>query len=166
MPNKRDITGQKFSRLKVIEDSGTRSTYQKILWRCICDCGTERFVIGANLINGNTRSCGCLQKEEARDRLFKHGNSKTPDYEKSLRLKLYNLTLEDLQNLYKTQNNKCAICGIDESELSKVFHIDHDHKTNKVRGLLCGSCNLGLGNFKDNSDYLNLAINYLWERKN
>ena len=52
--------------------------------------------------------------------------------------------------------NLCCICG-EKQELV----IDHDHRTGKVRGLLCGSCNKGLGFFKDNKKYLNSAIKYL-----
>ena len=40
-------------------------------------------------------------------------------------------------------------------------HIDHNHKTNKIRGILCGNCNMGLGHFKDNLDVLKNAIKYL-----
>ena len=57
------------------------------------------------------------------------------------------------------QNNKCLICGNEQD--GKDLAIDHCHTTNKVRGLLCNSCNLGLGCFKDNLDILASAIKYL-----
>lgn len=71
-----DLTGQRFGRWTVIEkdpeshrcrtihpyiDKPTLSTFSK--WRCRCDCGTERSVIGINLTSGRSRSCGCWQKE-------------------------------------------------------------------------------------------------------
>lgn len=60
---------------------------------------------------------------------------------------------------------KCAICkaGIEEwgGEKGNTSCIDHDHKTNKVRGLLCSKCNLGIGMFEDNSENLKNAIEYL-----
>lgn len=76
--------------------------------------------------------------------------------------KKYNLTEEEYNIMLENQNNRCAICK-SESSLSttKHFHIDHCHKTNIVRGLLCIKCNMGLGNFNDNIDYLETAINYL-----
>jgi len=65
--------------------------------------------------------------------------------------------------LKKEQNFGCAICGITEEETKKSFCVDHDHKTGKVRGLLCNNCNHGLGLFKDNTLFLARAINYLKE---
>ena len=53
--------------------------------------------------------------------------------------------------LFTAQNGKCAICGKHQSELKNALHLDHNHITGNVRGLLCCNCNLGLGNFK--SDY-------------
>lgn len=57
-----DISGQRFGKLTVVEDTGQRQN-RAILWRCRCDCGKETVVITASLKNGNTRSCGCLHKE-------------------------------------------------------------------------------------------------------
>lgn len=164
MSNKKDLTGQKFARLLVIKDSGKRTTYQKILWECRCDCGSIVFVVGQNLINGNTRSCSCLQKEEAGKRLYKDGRSKDPFYNQRLRLKkLYNITLEDFLELYKKQDYKCKICNtdLDSHKFRQFMNIDHCHKTNKIRGILCSSCNVGLGSFKDSVVILNKAIEYL-----
>lgn len=68
------------------------------------------------------------------------------------------------QNLLIAQDNKCAICGgIGGTGLTNGLrlHVDHDHKTDKIRGLLCGSCNVGLGHFKDDTTLLQTAIEYL-----
>lgn len=56
------------------------------------------------------------------------------------------------------QEYKCAICG---NSLEEYSALNHDHKTGFIRGCLCRNCNLGLGNFRDNTDYLYNAINYL-----
>jgi hypothetical protein len=74
---------------------------------------------------------------------------------------LYNITLEEWNNLLQSQNNKCAICNNDNPSKIKSFDTDHCHKTGKVRGLLCHNCNVGLGNFKDDINYLKSAISYL-----
>jgi ribosomal protein S27E len=64
MSKLKDITGQRFGRLIVLCREGS-STSGIAKWRCRCDCGNERIVYGRNLRNGNTQSCGCLQKERA-----------------------------------------------------------------------------------------------------
>ena len=61
-----DLTGRKFGRLTVIEraeDHIQPNGKHQIQWLCKCDCGSEVIVRGSNLKNGNTKSCGCLQKE-------------------------------------------------------------------------------------------------------
>lgn len=57
------------------------------------------------------------------------------------------------------QMSRCMICP-DEIEL-RTAHIDHCHETGAVRGLLCRSCNLGLGHFKDRVELLEKAMTYL-----
>lgn len=57
-----DITGQKFGRLTVLSRS-TNNKEGRAMWRCLCDCGNETIVLGKNLRNGHTKSCGCLDKE-------------------------------------------------------------------------------------------------------
>lgn len=49
-------------------------------------------------------------------------------------------------------------------ELSRYLSVDHNHKSNKIRGLLCLNCNAGLGNFRDNITLLKKAISYLEEK--
>lgn len=79
-------------------------------------------------------------------------------YAKNWRLeKDYGITLELFQNLLVKQNNCCAICNC----LLVKPHLDHDHKTGKIRGLLCKPCNQGIGFLKDDVAILNSAINYL-----
>lgn len=56
-----DLTGRKIERLTVIKRDGSRN--KKAVWLCKCDCGNEIRVLGASLISGNTKSCGCLQRE-------------------------------------------------------------------------------------------------------
>ena len=74
---------------------------------------------------------------------------------------LYNISEEEIVSLKIKQDNKCAIC---KSDLITEFLVDHCHDTLKVRGLLCRSCNLALGMFKDDVNILNNAIQYLNEK--
>lgn len=71
----------------------------------------------------------------------------------------YNMTFEDKHRMYLKQEYKCKICN--KVFIEKKLCVDHDHKTGKVRGLLCGKCNIGLGKFKDNIKVLKSAIQYL-----
>lgn len=86
------------------------------------------------------------------------------------RLKKYGLSIEQYNSILALQNNKCAICGTKEhggrgwKEGKGRFCVDHDHKflnENNVRGLLCMSCNRGLGYFRDDIIILKNAIKYL-----
>lgn len=92
----------------------------------------------------------------------------SPDYYKTIYLKKkYNITLEEYNDILKKQNNVCLICEKEESNKKKKTNsviklaVDHCHKTGKIRGLLCTSCNTGLGNFKDDILLLDKALNYL-----
>lgn len=71
--------------------------------------------------------------------------------------KTYNISIEKFDEISKNQNNKCIICDTPV----ELLVIDHCHNSNKVRGLLCDQCNLGLGAFKDNIEILEKAIQYL-----
>ena len=72
----------------------------------------------------------------------------------------YGITLEDYNFLLEDQNKKCKICNSDCST-GKSLAVDHNHETGKVRGLLCKNCNIGLGMFFDNIDFLESAVLYL-----
>lgn len=72
----------------------------------------------------------------------------------------YNISLEKYNLLLENQNGKCKICKRD-CPTQKSLAVDHNHKTNQVRGLLCKNCNIGLGMFFDNIDFLESAVLYL-----
>lgn len=69
---------------------------------------------------------------------------------------VYKSDLETYKRFLANQNGVCAICGIVAD-----FHVDRDHKTGAIRGLLCRACNVGLGFFKDDPETLQKAIKYL-----
>lgn len=56
-----DLTGRRFNKLTVIKRAGSQNN--NAMWLCKCDCGNEIRVISASLTSGNTKSCGCLQRE-------------------------------------------------------------------------------------------------------
>ena len=60
-----DLSNKKFGHLTVISKSKIKRK-GRTLWKCKCKCGRIKCVMGKNLLNGNTKSCGCLQREYAR----------------------------------------------------------------------------------------------------
>jgi hypothetical protein len=70
-----DRTGQVFGRLRVVERAGTDQN-KKVVWRCLCECGTEVCVPSGSLVTGNTTSCGCYLKS----RITKHGGTGKGSY--------------------------------------------------------------------------------------
>ena len=78
----------------------------------------------------------------------------------------YDLTVEDFQNMFETQQRKCGIC---EVQLENIFEgiegvrpaVDHCHNTLKIRGLLCTECNSAIGKLRDNPDLLRKGIEWL-----
>jgi len=86
---------------------------------------------------------------------------------KTVLKKLFNLTYDEYLLMLKTQHNLCLICNNPEKDIDKrtglvrALSVDHCHNTGKVRGLLCSTCNLGLGYFKDSPSLLKRAIKYI-----
>ena len=78
-------------------------------------------------------------------------------------MKKFGLTTEAFSEMLERQGGKCAICQTSNFNFShgKRPHVDHDHTTGKVRGLLCGKCNVALGHARDDVKILESAINYL-----
>ena len=94
-----------------------------------------------------------------------HREAYGTDYHRSTLMLRYGITDRDLAEMAEKQDHCCAICGQRETDkrggLVKHLAVDHDHKTGKIRELLCQSCNTALGKFKDDEDILLKAIAYL-----
>jgi len=104
-----------------------------------------------------------------------------PDRVRKMNLwRLYQITLEDYDARRARQDFRCAICLVHEDDILRrakrhsgrprkdgkppvgnPLHVDHDHTTGAVRGLLCGWCNVGLGQFRDEPARLRAAADYL-----
>lgn len=69
----------------------------------------------------------------------------------------YGLTTSDYETMYENQSGKCAICDTPSEKLV----VDHNHQTGTVRGLLCPTCNMGIGLLKENPQVMANAIMYL-----
>jgi hypothetical protein len=88
----------------------------------------------------NCRECSCQQSKESKYRIR------------------YGITLHEKTDMLIKQDGLCALCK--EKIVGRIC-VDHNHRTDVVRGILCNSCNIGLGAFYDDVEKLQLAIKYL-----
>ena len=102
------------------------------------------------------------ERENAQNRAWGNVNKKLRSkLARTRRLRMYGLTEEEYNALLESQDGKCAICGLPQLESNWSFCVDHCHKTDKVRGLLCFNCNTTLGKVSDSTQILFNAIEYL-----
>lgn len=98
----------------------------------------------------------------AQDKFKRLRPERVKDIERRSKLRRkYGLTPEDKETIALRQNYRCAICPALACSEKRGLFIDHSHTTGKVRGLLCNSCNRGLGYFRDNPEFLKRAEEYL-----
>jgi hypothetical protein len=90
----------------------------------------------------------------------------TSGFEKHIR-RTYGLTMEGFNAILEKQNGRCAICGTDNPASNgrtsdrQNWHVDHDHNTKRVRGLLCFRCNVAIGHLQDDPILVKAALDYL-----
>ena len=169
--NFKDLTGQRFGKRVVISRAPTpvyRGKLGSSMWHVRCDCGKES-IVQTSAVKKNI-SCGCDTESAKRS-----GETRRSPIPRKIRTndghrkRTYGLSSEDFQKLIDSQNNRCWIC---QEIFTRTPHIDHNHSCCSgirscgkcVRGLLCHSCNCGLGNFHDRSDLLHRAIKYLGDQ--
>ena len=76
--------------------------------------------------------------------------------------RMFGMSIEEYEEKLVSQSGGCKICGL-TCVSGKRLAVDHDHKTGKIRDLLCNNCNIGLGKFQDNPELLMKAADYLKE---
>lgn len=168
-PQAKDIQGRKFGRLTAVEYFG-RVNGQSV-WLCLCDCGNTRKVRRHELMRGDTQSCGCLRTNKdpaspatraAKRASALRWKAKHPGHwrEGQLRRK-YGIGWAEYCALLARQRGLCAICGSDKPGGRGLMHVDHDHATGRVRGLLCNACNRAIGQMADDPVRLRAAADYL-----
>jgi hypothetical protein len=154
--------GEKFYHGKQCKKCGNTLRYTSMTGcvNCIKESSIKR------LENGNIKEWVEKNREKVNAYNKKRYSQLSPEEKKKRNRKqqisLYGLTVEQYDAMLTKQNGVCAICGKSERSSSKgVLSIDHDHSNGKVRGLLCDTCNRGLGHFYDNIFLLYNAIEYL-----
>lgn len=125
--------------------------------RCAVEQPIDNYHKRSTVSRGHDSWCKSCKSEYRKDYFNRNKDKEVlRSRAKAWKYQGFEFTHEQHEEMLKSQDNKCAICG-EETKL----HVDHCHKTNKVRGLLCPPCNKGLGHFKDNSQLLTNARNYL-----
>lgn len=106
-----------------------------------------------------------LSERERKRRSYAENPDKARAYTRKNNLvRKYGLTQKEYDYLFQLQDGLCGICGSPASnERYGVLNVDHNHVTGKIRGLLCNSCNRGLGQLKDNVELLRAATSWLEE---
>lgn len=115
--------------------------------------------------NRRNRLCGPCRREYMRAWTAQRTADLIETRRRWLLKKLYGITLEQYDEMLKRQGGGCAICRATTEDWrangSRSLPVDHDHKTGKVRGVLCGKCNKGIGLFRDDPTLLQAAVAYL-----
>lgn len=116
-----DLTGQKFGRLFVLKraaDYRYKDNRFRVKWVCLCECGTEKEIIGEALTRGQTKSCGCLKNKILSDRTWKGHEEISGVYWNRLKTDaakrkiIWSITPEYVWNLFLQQNKKCALTSV------------------------------------------------------
>jgi hypothetical protein len=102
-----------------------------------------------------TRTFNSWPEATKRQHLDKLRSRRRPD--DAERFRKYGLSVAGYQNLHAQQNDVCAICR----EPGRELCVDHDHKTGRVRALLCSACNSAIGNLRESPLLARAAANYL-----
>jgi len=102
---------------------------------------------------------GKMARKQYNDRYLQQNSTKINMRKTSLRLK-FGITLDNYNQMFAEQNGCCAICGTHQSEFKNALAVDHNHKTNRIRGLLCVRCNTKLS-FLEDETLMEKATAYL-----
>ena len=156
----------------IIKEGNATSFFEmKQCKKCGESKSDEEFYKESRVKDGLQARCKDCCKSDARavfvanpEPYRRRSRDKPPEERRADRLRLkYGLTLEDYDKLLLQQEGKCAICQTAQSghNMTDELLVDHCHTTNKVRGLLCCSCNLMIGKSQDNPDVLKAAAAYL-----
>lgn len=138
--------------------------------KCFSEYRKEYYKKNKNELNAKS----ALWAKNNLDRCRKSGlkyrsNNREREKNRALEYK-YGLTIEEYSFLLEKQNSICAICGREETAVDrngkiKKLQVDHDHETGKIRGLLCSTCNRGIGYLQDDISIIENALEYLKEYK-
>ena len=122
-----------------------------------CEVEKELTEFYKSKIGPQGRSSECKACTNARQ---KANHDPAKNRAKNLRNR-FGMSLEEYDQMLEKQNGQCRICRTDTPGNKGRFVVDHNHATGEVRGLLCWSCNVGIGHLQDDPSILLSAFNYL-----
>lgn len=123
---------------------------------------TKKWYIDNNIIlKEKQRQYKINNRSAISNRHKKYHKNNMSSFRNSMLKKSYGITLEDYNKMFLLQKGCCKICNRHQSEFKRALAVDHNHETKKIRGLLCPSCNTGIGHLQDSIDILKKAIEYL-----
>ena len=140
---------------KIINEEGKECT------ECKKFLPHDKFPKRNNRNNGRQSKCvKCVTKSNKIRKLKYPDTGRDSHYKR-----YYNITLDEYNEILKSQNKSCAICGINESDISTgrktKLCVDHCHSTGRIRGILCDKCNRGIGLLQDDPKIISNALSYL-----
>jgi hypothetical protein len=156
------------------EFSKSRSTKSGLRSLCkVCSATANKRVRDRNknrenIVIPSTKTCFHCKKSKPGSDFYKskvmkdglQGRCKSCDLIKQ-RMVIYGTSEKWLTETFEEQNGKCAICGFIPDHTDKYLSVDHIHGTDRVRGLLCGRCNKGIGLLQDSPAVLRAAAAYI-----
>lgn len=136
---------------------------QRAAYDMVCTACTRPIIKTAP----NRRFCAdCrVERRRATDRERQRTIRSTPEYRLKYRAyslgRNYGITIDQFDVILARQGGVCAICGSPDPRWTKAWHVDHDHRSGFIRGILCQGCNLLVGMSRDRADVLRQAADYL-----
>jgi len=112
------------------------------------------------ILNAKKRIYVLAHLEEIRVKGRKYAKNHRAERKEYYLKRLYGLSKDEFENIFHQQGKACAICGKKDCN-SKELHVDHDHASGAVRGILCSNCNTALGLIKDNPKIAQTMVDYL-----
>ena len=154
----------KANRKRVLQSLATRTDAPTT--KTCKKCGVEKPVVDfhkdTTQLDGMRSACKACVNTHRREYAKTHPKPKTINYHYSWLKYRYAVSPEQYDALYKAQGGVCAVCGKPEKlPDGRRLAVDHDHITGSVRGLLCGNCNRGIGNFHDDPETIRRALAYV-----
>ena len=142
--------------------AGMRDGYRSECKRCNLDARAERYRANPEKEIERVRAWQRANPDKVRaadERARQSGRKQLSNRRSHLKRK-FGLTLEDYERMLEAQGGGCFICGTPPPDGGSL-HVDHDHETGTVRGLLCFTHNNALGDFDDDPALLRAALRYL-----
>jgi hypothetical protein len=146
--------------------------------RCRQEKPYNQFNYSKHRSNGLSSLCKDCDRErkneQSRRKYWDMTEEERQEYKRKKNLRKFRLTPEEYNRIFQEQSGRCAICKKEETALQPIKNkqgiknlcVDHCHKTNKFRALLCTRCNTGIGMFEENIETMKAAIQYLEDKKN